>query len=128
MLRCGVTRRARGRAWRGSGEHPFLLDNVYDLQRLLDYLEARPDVDPRRIGVTGISLGGMHSWLLAAVDERVAAAAPMIGVQVPPAPRSASGDSRAGTRWSALHDVTGYGSIYPLASDDEVHEAALSLC
>ena len=71
-----------GRAWRGSGEHPFLLDNVYDLQRLLDYLEARPDVDPRRMGVTGVSLGGMHAWLLAALDERLAAAAPMIGVQV----------------------------------------------
>jgi len=38
-------------------------------------------VDAARIGVTGVSLGGMHSWLLAAVDERVAAAAPMIGVQ-----------------------------------------------
>lgn len=41
----------------------------------------RPDVDAARIGVTGISLGGMHSWLLAAADERIAAAAPMIGVQ-----------------------------------------------
>ena len=51
-------------------------------QRLLDYLETRADVDAARIGVTGVSLGGMHAWLLAAVDERVAAAAPMIGVQV----------------------------------------------
>ncbi len=51
-------------------------------QRLLDYLETRPDVDAARIGVTGVSLGGMHSWLLAAVDHRAAAAAPMIGVQV----------------------------------------------
>lgn len=31
--------------------------------------------------MTGISLGGMHTWLAAAADERVAAAAPMIGVQ-----------------------------------------------
>jgi poly(3-hydroxybutyrate) depolymerase len=74
------------RAWReareAAREHPFLLDNVWDLQRLLDYLtQARADVDPARIGVTGYSLGGMHSWLLAAADERVAAAAPMAGVQ-----------------------------------------------
>ncbi|KAI7840401.1 hypothetical protein COHA_005832 [Chlorella ohadii] len=69
------------RAWRGSGERPFLLDNVWDLQRVLDYLQQRPDVDAARIGVTGISLGGMHSWLLAVADDRIAAAAPMIGVQ-----------------------------------------------
>ncbi len=29
------------RAWRGSGERPFLLDNVWDLQRVLDYLQQR---------------------------------------------------------------------------------------
>lgn len=28
-------------AWRGSGERPFLLDNVWDVLRLLDYLEQR---------------------------------------------------------------------------------------
>lgn len=49
---------------------------------LLDYLQTRPDVDPARIGITGVSLGGMHSWLAAALDERIAVAAPMIGVQV----------------------------------------------
>ncbi|KAI3431599.1 hypothetical protein D9Q98_004649 [Chlorella vulgaris] len=69
------------RAWRGSGELPFLLDNVWDLLRLLDLLQSRPDVEPGRIGMTGVSLGGMHTWLTAAADERVAAAAPMIGVQ-----------------------------------------------
>ncbi len=29
----------------------------------------------------GTSLGGMHSWLLAVVDSRISATAPMIGVQ-----------------------------------------------
>lgn len=38
-------------------------------------------MDAARIGMTGVSLGGMHTWLAAAADERVAAAAPMIGVQ-----------------------------------------------
>ena len=63
-------------------ERPFLLDNVWDVMILLDYLETRPDVDSARIGITGVSLGGMHSWLAAALDERIAVAAPMIGVQV----------------------------------------------
>jgi dienelactone hydrolase len=69
------------RAWKDGIERPFLLDTVWDLIRLLDYLETREDVDPHRIGVTGYSLGGMHSWFLAAADIRIAAAAPMAGVQ-----------------------------------------------
>ena len=55
---------------------------MWDLLGLLDLLEARPEVDARRIGMTGVSLGGMHTWLTAVLDDRVAVAAPMIGVQV----------------------------------------------
>ena len=36
------------RAWREGPEHPFLLDNVWDIVLLLDYLDARPDVDSRQ--------------------------------------------------------------------------------
>jgi dienelactone hydrolase len=69
-------------AWRGdTAERPFLLDTVWDAQRLLDLLAARPDVDASRIGAAGFSLGGMHAWLLAAADTRVAAAVPIAGVQ-----------------------------------------------
>ncbi|KAF5837102.1 Alpha/Beta hydrolase protein [Dunaliella salina] len=68
------------RAWRENGrEHPFLLDNVWDILHCLDILSSRDDVG--RVGITGTSLGGMHSWLAAALDERIYAAAPMIGVQ-----------------------------------------------
>lgn len=63
--------------------HPFLLDNVWNAQRLLDWALAQPwlAIDASRVGVTGVSLGGMHAWLLAAADPRVAVAAPLIGVQ-----------------------------------------------
>ncbi len=60
-------------------EKPFLLDNVWDLQHVLDALEDRPDVG--KIGITGLSLGGMVSWLLAVIDERVYAPVPLCGVQ-----------------------------------------------
>ncbi|MEO8428834.1 MAG: acetylxylan esterase [Verrucomicrobiota bacterium] len=50
---------------------------VWNAMRALDYLETRPEVDPRRIGVTGISGGGAITWYIAAVDERVQAAAPV---------------------------------------------------
>eukprot|EP00890_Picochlorum_soloecismus_P002067 jgi/Picsp_1/2861/NSC_01086-R1_esterase lipase domain-containing protein len=65
-------------AWKsGESGRPFLLDNC-----LVDFLvNEREDVDPARIGVTGMSLGGMHSWMLAAVDERIACCAPIAGVQ-----------------------------------------------
>jgi len=65
----------------GDGERPFLFDTVADALDVVSYISARPDVDPARIGATGVSLGGMHSWLLAAADERLAVIAPAIGVQ-----------------------------------------------
>ena len=46
---------------------------VRDDQIALGVLSARPDVDPKRIGATGISMGSTRTWWLAALDERVAA-------------------------------------------------------
>lgn len=37
----------------------------------LDYLASRPEVDPDRIGVTGMSMGATRSWWLMALDERL---------------------------------------------------------
>lgn len=64
-----------------SAEHPFMYDTAWDLMRVLDWIEQRQDVDATRIGMTGISLGGMHTWITSAIDTRIAAAAPLIGVQ-----------------------------------------------
>ena len=61
--------------------HPFLYDTAWDVMRLIDYLETRPDVDAARIGVMGFSKGGMETYLTAAVDPRIAVAVPLIGVQ-----------------------------------------------
>jgi dienelactone hydrolase len=69
------------RTYRTGREHPFLYDTVWDVMRLIDYLETRPDVDRSRIAVSGISKGGMETYLAAAVDPRIAVAVPMIGVQ-----------------------------------------------
>lgn len=46
---------------------------VRDDQIALDYLAARPEVDAKRIGATGMSMGSTRAWWLAAIDERVAA-------------------------------------------------------
>lgn len=84
---------AIARAWKEpkeAMEHPFYYDTCWDLWRLIDVLQQRDDVDPKRLGMTGISMGGIETWLAASADERVAAAAPLIGVQ--------------SFRWSLEHD------------------------
>jgi dienelactone hydrolase len=43
----------------------------WDDVRTVDYLLTRPDVDPDRIGCAGLSLGGVRSMHLAALDERI---------------------------------------------------------
>jgi len=61
--------------------HPFYYDTAYDLWRLTDYLITRRDVDPKRIGMTGISMGGIETWLAASVDKRIKVAVLDIAVQ-----------------------------------------------
>ena len=52
---------------------------VLDARRGLDYLAERPDIDPQRLGVSGISLGGVLSGVVAGVDPRVKVALTLVG-------------------------------------------------
>ena len=73
------------RAWRAPAgqkhEHPMYYDTCWDLWRTIDYLQTRPDVKKDRIGMLGISMGGIQTYLAASVDERVVVAAPLLAVQ-----------------------------------------------
>jgi len=62
-------------------QHPFFFDTVYDLWKLVDYLGTRYDVDTSRIGMMGISKGGIETWMAASVDTRIKVAVPVIAVQ-----------------------------------------------
>ncbi|HZO87521.1 MAG TPA: acetylxylan esterase [Chthonomonadaceae bacterium] len=44
---------------------------VYDTLKATDYLLSRPEVDARRIGSMGLSMGSTMAWWHAALDERV---------------------------------------------------------
>lgn len=62
--------------WLSLGYTPAGVE-VWNAIRALDYLETRPEVDAKRMGLTGISGGGAMTWYTAAIDERIAAAAPV---------------------------------------------------
>lgn len=68
-------------SWKKGDTMPFIYDTAWDLIKLADYLSQREDIDSKRIGITGESLGGMHAWFAAAVDTRYAVVVPVIGIQ-----------------------------------------------
>ncbi len=62
------------------GQHKVYEDNrtlmgerLWDLMRCVDYLVAMPDVDSKRIGCAGLSLGGEMAMWLGGMDTRIAA-------------------------------------------------------
>jgi len=46
---------------------------VVEARRALDWLSTRPEVDPKRLGVTGISGGGQVTFHMAALETRIKA-------------------------------------------------------
>src|SRR5450759_3655354 len=65
-----------------SGTQAFIVGSsqarymIWDGIRAVDYLLSRKEVDPARIGITGRSGGGTQSAYIAAMDDRIYAAAP----------------------------------------------------
>jgi dienelactone hydrolase len=47
---------------------------LWDDIRTVDYLASRPEVDRKRLGCVGLSVGGYRSFMLPALDERIRAA------------------------------------------------------
>jgi dienelactone hydrolase len=54
--------------WRGQTLWGMMM---FDEFRALSYLAGRPEVDPHKLGVTGMSMGASKAWWLAALDPRI---------------------------------------------------------
>ena len=55
---------------------PYL--QIYDASNAISYLQSRPDVNPDKIAILGVSLGGGEVAYIAARDRRVKAVASMV--------------------------------------------------
>ena len=64
--------------WYSRGYNPGGVE-LWNAIRGIDLLTERPEVDPEKLGVTGISGGGSQSFYIAAADPRIKAAAPVCG-------------------------------------------------
>jgi dienelactone hydrolase len=88
------------------------------MRKGLDYLASHQNVDPSRLGVTGLSGGGWQTIMLSGLDERVAAAVPVAGY------------SSIQQRIEELEELTSIGDIEQVSPDvfdgyDYTHLTAL---
>src|SRR6266487_253223 len=65
--------------WQARGYTPAAVE-CWNGIRAIDYLQSRPEVDPERIAVTGISGGGAATFWISAADERVKVCVPVSGM------------------------------------------------
>jgi len=75
------------------------------MRKGLDYLAAHQNVDPSRLGVTGLSGGGWQTAMLSGLDERVTAAVPVAGF------------SSLQQRVEELEELTSIGDLEQISPD-----------
>jgi dienelactone hydrolase len=89
----------------------MILHAAVDYRRALDYLETRPEIDAKRIGAVGYSMGGVTLSNLMAVEPRFKAAVACVAPPFSRKARLAAGPALAGM------DAVAPGNFAPLLGD-----------
>ena len=81
LLRRGLAVIAIDGPGQGESEYEFAIEPAYErvTTAVADYLKGRDDIDPDRIGVFGVSLGGYYAARSAAYEPRVLATVALAG-------------------------------------------------
>ena len=107
--------------------------NIFDMRRCVDYLESRPEVDPGRIGMMGLSQGGTMTTFTSAVEPRIRAA-DIIGYVNPWARFGIRRGQLCGSqvvpeilRYLDTHDVAGLIAPRPLLIEMGIHDTCFPI-
>ena len=107
--------------------------NIWDMMRCIDYLESRPEVDPDRIGMMGLSQGGTMTTFTSAIEPRIKAA-DIIGYLSPWQDFGIHDANFCGSqivpevyRYLDTHDIAGLIAPRPLLIEMGVHDTTFSI-
>ena len=81
FLKRGLATLAFDGPGQGEAEYDFAICPEYEkpVKAVVDFIEARPDVDPARIGIWGVSLGGYYAPRAACFEKRLRACVALSG-------------------------------------------------
>jgi len=81
FLKRGLATLAFDGPGQGEAEYDFAICPEYEkpVKAVIDYLETRSDVDTRRLGIWGVSLGGYYAPRAAAFEKRIKACVALSG-------------------------------------------------
>lgn len=107
--------------------------NIWDMMRCVDYLQTRPEVDPNRIGMMGLSQGGTMTTFTAAIEPRIKAA-DIIGYVNPWYDFGIEDANFCGSqivpevyRYLDTHDIAGLIAPRPLLIEMGVHDTTFAI-
>ncbi len=107
--------------------------NIWDMMRCVDYLESRPEVNPDKIGMMGLSQGGTMTMFTTAIEPRIKAA-DIIGYLNPWHDFGIEDANFCGSqivpevyRYLDTHDIAGLIAPRPLLLEMGVHDTTFSI-
>jgi cephalosporin-C deacetylase-like acetyl esterase len=107
--------------------------NIWDMMKCIDYLETRPEVDPARIGMMGLSQGGTMTTFTTAVEPRIRAA-DIIGYVNPWREFGVKRENFCGSqvvpsiyRYLDTHDIAGLIAPRPLLLEMGVYDSCFRI-